>query len=77
VTGFIAMNWTPAPMSGTVDITLTPTEQPILTHSQGAWAGLGVFQRSRAVGLRADATVSGSIVVGAVTTSRLRSLPEH
>lgn len=63
VSGFLSTNWVQQTVTGEIDLTLTPLEHPILTHSEGTWATSGVFQRMRSVGLRAEASVSGSVVV--------------
>jgi hypothetical protein len=54
------------PVAGTVDVTLTPTEQPVMTRSLSTFANPTVFQRFRSKGLFADATAGGRVVIGGI-----------
>jgi hypothetical protein len=55
---------TSTPVSGTVDVVLTPTDNPENTHSESTFGSRFYFQRIHSVGLSAPATPTGSIVVG-------------
>ena len=52
------------PVTGTIDVTLTPTGQPSLRHSQGTSGYRGFFQSMRFVGTSVDAATTGSVLIG-------------
>lgn len=54
---------TSTPVSGTVDMILTPTDHAENTHSESTYGSRSYFQRIHSVGLSAPATPTGSIVV--------------